>query len=279
MPFDRKTKVAVLVRGGVSPIDRAYQSIRRTPQEVGRVSIEACFSSIQKNLVSANPEADFDFIVHSWQVDMAKALDETFAPVKSKYVENSTFRKTIFLGVLKSRINALVKSPRFAVRALRHPFRSLAQDVSGISQAISIREVCRLFTSFCEAQNRSYDLVVILRPDVVILGKVTLGDMMAGAVRCNNYGDRCGDFRWVLPPTLVPKFTDLFSSIFSLRRVHEPHLWIRDYFDHIGVHYYQDEIRAGQDEEVLRKTRGNGVSFSKLMPFGLTRKEYDSYPG
>lgn len=76
--------MAVLVRGGVSPIQGRW-SMRKTPRDIKRVNVQACFASIRKNIVLANPNADFDFFVHSWQVDMAKELDLTFAPVASAY--------------------------------------------------------------------------------------------------------------------------------------------------------------------------------------------------
>jgi hypothetical protein len=46
--------------------------------------------------VLANPEADFDFFVHSCQVDMAKELDLTFAPVASAYEDNRIYRSQIY---------------------------------------------------------------------------------------------------------------------------------------------------------------------------------------
>jgi len=210
---------------------------------------------------------------------MAKELDLTFAPVASAYQYNRIYRSQIYLGVLRNLANAVARKPLLMAQRLRHPIKSLAQDIAGISQAISIREVCRLFSSFCDSNNRSYDVVVILRPDVVILRRVSISEGPAEDVRCNNYGDRCGDFRWVLPATLAPNFTNLYSSIFRHSRIHEPHVWIRDYFDYLGIPYSQDEIRAGHDEEVLRKTKESGVSFARLKSFGLEIEEYDSYPG
>jgi esterase/lipase superfamily enzyme len=114
--------VAVLVRGGVSATEGRW-SIRKTPRHIKRVNEQACFASIKRNIVLANPEADRDFFVHSWQVDMAKKLALTFTLVSSKYEENRIFRSQIYLGVLRNLANAVVRKPLLVAQRLGHPIK------------------------------------------------------------------------------------------------------------------------------------------------------------
>jgi hypothetical protein len=154
---------------------------------------------------------------------------------------------------------------------------SLAQDFSGISQSLSISKAVDLLKSQGSMNPTEYDLVILCRPDVILLEPLDLGNYSPEAITCNGYGDRQGDFRWVFGTKFMEYFIRL-PAHFKGRGIHQPHVWIRDYFDSNGLPYKMDEVKAGLGEEVLRKTRGNGIAFSDLEKYGLSHAEYIRYP-
>lgn len=272
-----KKTCAIVLRGGVSPIDRQYRSIRKQAAGTIKIDISAIRESIRLNIESQNADWDFTFFIFSWDKDLQASFENLYRPQAHQYIQNSDYRPRIWRLVIRNIANSLLYKPTLFIKKARNPIASLAQDFSGISQAFSISGGADLLASQCAAFGTEFDLVILARPDVVILEPIKLSDYRPDVVTCNAYKDRQGDFRWVFPPRFLGKFKDL-PEYFRDRGVHQPHTWIRDYFDSNGVAYEMDRVLAGQGEEVLRKTRGNGIPFSALEGFGLRESEYFAYP-
>lgn len=272
----KPNQVLVLVRGGVSPVARQYPSIRKIKTKQERVSLEVVGESIRKHLVQTNPDYDFTFGIHSWDGDLSLRILEAFHPAFSQFEENERYRKNIASLMFRSWINAARNLDLRAIsRIVRNPKAALAQDFSGISQALSIQMVSRLALSSVEVSK--FDWIVILRPDVIILADIFLSGYNREAITCNHHLDRRGDFRWILSPEKLDFFANLTSGILRHRQVHFPHTWIRDYADATGHEYEQDLLVAGRDEEVLRKTASSGIAYSLLKTYKLKEEEYRRY--
>lgn len=78
-----------------------------------------------------------------------------------------------------------------------------------------------------------------------------------------------------------PKWISLFQGILhsiDSGNFHKQHTWIRDFMQNTcGEAYLQDNILAGQDEEVLRQVKNSRISIDKLREFGVKDDEYESY--
>lgn len=276
MNSQRKT-CALVLRGGVSPIDRQYRSIRRQPLGIEKVSISAVRESLRRNLQECNPDWNFDFFLFSWDLDLEPEFKRLYDLKKYQFEANSKYRSAIWYLVMRNFINALVFDIAAFLRKVGNVKAALAQDFSGVSQSISIAKAVALVEGELSSGNSDYDLVVLVRPDVILLEEVDLDNYDPMATTCNAYKDRQGDFRWVLGAQFLVHFRNL-PDHFRQRGVHQPHSWIRDYFDSKRLPYKMDLIRAGIGEEVLRKTRGNGIAFTELEKFGLLESEFTRYP-
>jgi hypothetical protein len=272
----RKT-CALVIRGGVSPIDRQYRSIRKQPTGIEKVSISVVRQSLMRNLQDCNPDWDFDFFLFSWDSDLEPEFRRLYDLRKFQFESNAKFRARIWYLVFRNFLNALFFDQAAFGRKMFNIKASLAQDFSGISQSISIAKSVSLLDGEPTCGNSEYDLVVLIRPDVVLLEHIDLDAYSSMDITCNAYKNRQGDFRWVFGTQFLGHFQNL-PLHFRHRGVHQPHSWIRDYFDSKGVPYKMDSIRAGTGEEVLRKTRGNGIVFAELKKFGLSESEFNRYP-
>lgn len=265
------------MRGGVSPVARQYPSIRPVRRKPEQVSIEVVADSIQRHLVLPNEGYEFTFGIQSWDPDLRERFEALYKPAFELYEENRRFRSKILGLVLRSWSNALFQRHMAGINRIRSSWRAtLAQDYAGISQAIALSRVARLAISQTKTGD-TYDIVVILRPDVILLKDIDLGSYDSTQITCNGYLDMCGDFRWILSFRNLSFFANLERSFWSEGRVHIPHSWIRDHARIQNISYSQDDIRAGIDEEVLRKTRMNGIEFRTLKRYGLALDEYEAY--
>lgn len=265
------------MRGGVSPIDRQYRSIRKQPKGIEKVNIAVVRDSLLRNLQETNPSWDFDFLLFSWDLDLKPKYEHLYELQAQQFENNSQYRLQIWSLVLRGLVNALFFNFPVFRKKVANLKATLAQDFSGISQSISISKAGELLRTHNLARDSDYDLVILCRPDVVLLEPIYLENYDPKSITCNAYKDRQGDFRWVFGSQFLQHFVAL-PDHFKHRGIHQPHTWIRDYFDAKGLPYSMDGIRAGTGEEVLRKTRGNGISFAQLEKYGLSRTEYDRYP-
>ena len=147
---------------------------------------------------------------------------------------------------------------------------------AGLSQALAIQKAANLYLDY--DTRGEYDLVFLMRPDVMILKPIEIENYESGIVYCNGSakGGLQGDFRWVLPPRFLTHFTELLPSVRD-GHFHKVHVWIPEFFTRRGVPYRADNLVAGRDEEVLRNVRIVGIPFEKVAHFGITETQYGSY--
>lgn len=271
-----RKRALILMRGGISPISRQYSSIlpRRNPE---RISFEVCAASLRKNLYEANPDFEFTKLAFTWDVFLKQRLEEVFDLDGAKARLNYLYYPHILLATALNMIRLKPWSWRGAQIQRQGLAGNLARDFSGISQAISISKIAKMGQKYIRESQISFDLFIIVRPDVVLLKPLTLDNIPDSAVLCNHYLDSQGDFRWMAHPKYLDVFARLFKAIL-LGQIHKPHVWIRDYFKSLGIEYLSDSHKAGIDEEVLRKTKGSKISFSILEEYGLELDEYEKYP-
>jgi len=270
--------VLLVFRGGISPIDRQYSSIipRRNPQ---RVNIGAAASSIKKHLIDANPEFSFSSIGFTWDFAQRHHIRRTFG-LESISSKQNILYYPIIVSVAVLNLFRVAKSRDWErIRSSGGIKGTLSQDFSGISHAISLVKATRMAQKWIQDGNREISKVIFLRPDVLLLKDIRLVDYSDEAIYCNNYMGNQGDFRWIVHPRFLSKFSYLFSALLRGQVVHEPHKWIAKYFEQENLPYMGDSLLAGVDEEVLRKVRSSGIPFEKVEFTGLSFSEFSRYPG
>lgn len=241
------------------------------------MNISAAAKSIQRHLIDRNPDFSFSSIGFTWDHDQKKHIQKVFGLEAILAIRNILYYP-IILSVTLVNLVRLIRGGKWErIRSSGGLKGTLSQDFSGISQTISLTKASRMAEKWIKTRDDEIVKVIFIRPDVVLLKDIRLVDYDKDTVYCNNYMGNYGDFRWILDPQFLPKFSNLFSALVR-GQIHEPHKWIARYFESQGVAYKADYLMAGVDEEVLRKTRSSGIPFSRLEFTGLSFFEYSRYP-
>lgn len=285
--------VAVLVRGGIArESGRLLDPTQVSASSSEYVNYRACAEPLFRHLIAANPNLKFDFFLQSWNPDLRDELTAIYRPLASSFEWNTDYRSYLDSLVLRSQRNARIarffrwNSPanlisRLAVRLrgtakIDYPaIESFDESFAGISSTLAISKVISLFEA--NGDFGRYSQIVIVRPDVLLLRDINLSSYSAEYVYCNNFAERLGDFHWVLSPRNLKYFRRLIRSL-RYGNYYQLHKWVRDYFDKWAPNIYlADEIRAGVDEEVLRKIKSSGIPLESVEKFGITSAQYDKY--
>lgn len=286
-------KVALIFRGGVSrESGRLLGSNSVSTGQGEYVNFEACAKSVKKNLISENPEYEFDVFFQSWNPDLKPQIEEIYQPVATLYENNLKFSDLITELSFVSQKNAenftapksivsfgnLAKALRLS-NLLNVPNHDVVENFNetyaGISSALAIQKSIELFEA--NSSQDDYKVAVLYRPDVVLVQPIKLQNYDLSKIYCNKFAERMGDFHWITSPRNLSYFKEIVPSI-EKGNFYKLHKWIRDYFDsNTNVEYVSDDLTAGKDEEVLRKTKTSGISFEQLIEFGVTQDQYSRY--
>jgi len=269
-------RAALVLRGGVSRISGRLLN----PEEVSNsnsryINFKACAKSIQKNIIEANPDFQFDVFIQSWNPDLQTELSKIYSPKGVSFENNDKYAPMLHNLTVQSLKNQPRTTKQIVGRHIRSSSIEYKKTFAGISQALAMKKGVELINN--SSNSTDYEHVVLFRPDVVLLRAMNLAEYLDDFVYVNNYADLMGDFHWVFNPQRIELFSHLVDSIDS-GNYHQQHYWIRDYFRrHCGNGYVQDNILAGKDEEVMRQVRYSRVSFEVLKAYGVTEDEYHEY--
>lgn len=254
-------KVAICLRGAIAKITGTFfteNSLYRTGQYI---NYNACYNSIIKHIINPNlNQCSFDFFIHCWNIDLEKDLIKLYNPKKYLFEDNTPYNQEI---------SAKVKVPN---------------DFSGVSHSLSIKKSIELMKEYEQENNIKYNLVILFRPDLIILKDMLLKEYKLDKVYVNgnHLGDPDGDFHFIMNSEMAGQFKNLYHSIENGNPC-KAHFWMKNYINnYMKQELLKDNIIAGSDEEVLRKInvisiKNHKISIEKLLEYGLTRKEIENY--
>lgn len=269
-------KAALVLRGGVSRISGRLLNPGDVSNSNSRyINYRACAKSIQKNIIDANPDFQFDVFIQSWNPDLELELTKIYTPKGKSFEINDEYAPILHNLTTQS----LKNQPRSLKNGLGRRFNVTSieyrKTFAGISQALAMKKGVELVVH--SGNLSDYDHIILCRPDVVLLRAIDFAEYKDDFVYVNNYAELMGDFRWVFNPRSIGLFSDLVESI-ERGNYHQQHFWIRDFFvRHCGDTYVQDKILAGRDEEVMRQVRYSKIPFDVLRNFGVSEDEYSEY--
>ena len=205
------SRVALILRGGISRVSgRLLNPIDVSESKTTYVNFEACANSLRKNVMESNPDHQFDVYIQSWNPDLSKRLDALYEPRASIYESNMEFE-----SLLNHVTGLSIRNQRASGdldRLLRGREQGLfAETYAGISQALALKKAIGLLESHSTPEK--YDLIILARPDVVLLKPIKLSRYWRKAIYVNKYSKSMGDFRWVFRPEKRFVFSNLFDTI------------------------------------------------------------------
>lgn len=254
-------RVAICLRGAISRVGTAFTNkdeYNRASNEY--VNYKACYSSIMRHIVQANPNYEFDFFIHCWNVDLDTELSELYKPRAALFESNQ---------VHKAHIESLCVAP---------------SDFGGISQALSMKKSLGLMHAWEQKLGKTYDMVILYRPDVFLWKDMNLSNYRMDDVTIYvNAHDNCdGDFHFIMSSVTSRGFANLIDSTCN-GNPHALHCWIKRYVvHHLNKRLLMDTIYPGRHQEVLRKIWNFSIlaghlSIPQAAEYGLTQAQLESY--
>jgi hypothetical protein len=232
------------MRGAVSKESGAFFLKDLLYSSSNFVDYVACYHSIQRHIIEANPKCTFDVFCQSWNPELEKEITNLYRPVKSCFEDNRLYN---------DEISKKCKDDR---------------HFGGISQALSIQKSLQLKEGF-----QDYDLVILYRYDVLLWKDIrleTYTDLNAIYVNAHQGGN--GDFHFIMGDETSKDFMYLYDSL-DYGNTYEMHQWIQRYIVHfLKRKVIMDDIYPGIHQECIRKIH----DFS-IRPGHLTQEQLDSY--
>ena len=127
------------------------------------------------------------------------------------------------------------------------------ENYGGVSQLLSIKHAVELFEEVSKRRGLVYDRTILYRPDVLLWKDMRIDRYDRNTIYSNCHDSGRGDFHFVMNPSNLSIFKNAYDYV-SRQNEYQPHETFKRYVSHaLGIDIHDDEIRAGQDQEVVRK--------------------------
>ena len=242
-------RVALCMRGAVSKEVGAFFTKDQLYVPSNFVDYVACYHSIQRHILQANPNCTFDLFCQSWNPELERELTDLYHPLKSWFEDNRQYNEEI---------SAKCKNP---------------QDFGGISQALAFEKSIQLEKDYAQEKNLSYDWIILYRYDILLWKDIRLENYSdPDSVYVNAHPGGNGDFHFIMTQKIADMFMNLYYSV-ECGNPYVMHQWIQDYVVHfMKKRMIMDDIVPGVNQECIRKI----VEFS-IQPGHLSLAQFDSY--
>lgn len=218
-------RIAICLSGAMSKLGGRFLSPGSAHNNSPYIDYNICFNSTIKHIIKANTCHEFDFFIHSCNIDLKDDLEKLYKPKASLFEDETPF----YDEILKK-----CKIP---------------EDFGGISKSLSMKKSIILMESY----SKDYDLVIIYRPDILLLKDMIVEKYHPDNIYVNAFIEQRGDFHFVMSYDNAKEFKNLYDSL-DKGNFHHTHSWIKNYVLHfMNKNLIEDDIRAGIDQEVLRK--------------------------
>jgi hypothetical protein len=249
-------KIALILRGGISNT-RGKLSIDKNIDNKDYVNFKCVKNSLYKHLILNNKNYNFDFYVHSWNLDLKQDLIELYNPKNSSFENNE-----LYINDIKDKLSKCNASLEFYNQA---------------SQALAIKKSFELIKDSLY----DYKYIIFYRPDVLLWKNLDLSRYDIDNIYCNNYGDGQGDFHFVMSSRNAEKFSLVYDYLCEDNPPID-HIYIPKYSEKsMGKKILCDNIEAGVHQEVVRKLQNSldcgYLSAKDLFNYDISVNEIESY--
>jgi len=244
-------KVAICLSGTMSKIGDSFLTQNSLYNSNPYINFNTCYGSIKKHIINVNSNCEFDFFIHSWNMDLEHQLNALYSPKKSLFENNELYN---------DEINSKIK---------------IASDFAGISKSLSMKKSILLLEQYQQEISFQYDLIIIYRPDIVLLKDMNLQDYDCQKIYANSFANGNGDFHFIMNSDNLKLFKNLYDSLDKGNR-QITHFWIKNYVNNfMGKEITEDNIIAGTDQEVIRKIyigSNPNITMQTLLQYDLEYK-------
>jgi|APFre7841882630_1041343.scaffolds.fasta_scaffold29665_2 hypothetical protein len=268
--------VAILMNGAIARVSGKFERLGQLYRDGAYVNYKAIYNSIDRHIIQTNKNCTFDFFMHGWNYDIEKELIDLYNPLQYCLENNVIYESEITQKLDK--------------------FDSAPHQFALCSRWLSIKKVSDLFEKYVHDNSKTYDLVILYRPDIMLWKDMVLSNYTKESITANsknvmhNYG---GDFHWVMNPNTLEKFKMRYELDSP------PHGWnveshtnTRGWMKYVNTEFSipidMDDIEAGIHQAPIRyincdpgvchtPVKQGSVTHDQLYSYGFTKEEIDSY--
>lgn len=253
-------KAAILLRGAVSK--KSGPMTKDHDFQMGKavyVNYHATQKSIQKHIIEANPDYEFDFFIHTWNYDLEDDLRILYNPIKIQVEDNKKYSE---------QFEEKLKFCNVDDRCF-----------SQVSQLCAIKKVAELFDPY----KKNYDKVIVYRLDVLLWKNMSLNLYPDETIVINKSpatGNFSGDFHFVMSPDLIDKFGSFYDNISETYKPIVHKIYGNMIGGYLKLPLCEDNIVAPKNQEVTRKLKNiflKEIDEKTLSSFGMNFYEIYSY--
>lgn len=229
---NQKKRVAICIKGAVSKFNSpSMEKNFIYDLKNGYINYRATYNCFKKHILEPNKNFKIDIFLHCWNEDLKKDLVELYQPVLSLFENNEMYADEI---------------------SERSPDPWL---FSTTSQALAIKRVIQLKEEYERRNSFEYDIVIIYRPDLILLKDLIIDHYDLNKIYCNNFSwpeESCGDLHFVMSNGNSRAFKGLYDSAFR-GNIPKTHLWTKNYIiNFMGKEISMDGIIQGRDQQIAR---------------------------
>jgi hypothetical protein len=213
-------KVAFCFRGAMDKIKSGHYSRSHCDiyKDLPYVPFELVKVSIQKHIIDANPDYEFDFFIHSWNSDLESKFTELYNPKASCYENNSVYEEDIKKNIV-------------------HNFAYTSQQLS-ICKSIEIME------NYSIKNNIVYDYIISYRPDALLYKDMILEKYNIDNVYVNS--NVYEDFHFVMG----------YNDSLLFKQLYGKKMLFQNFVNRVMKKtLLADDIKCGLNQEILRKIK------------------------
>lgn len=202
-----------------------------------------------------------DVFIHSWNPNFRNTLERLYHPKVARYEDNEDDMPEI-------------QRMKHSLPHGRSPTRIPFPNLAAVSMTRSIAKVLKLIVDYQEATGHVYDSVYLCRPDVLLLGKISLnrsavryvfaGSKLKGRVPPVNMGEDVvfnsygmgghSDFHYLLSGRNAKAFSTIYDSLPSMTKPIVAHSgWVKEFLEKNNMRLRYADTMADADEQVYRK--------------------------
>lgn len=238
--INNKKKVAICLRGSMGKIKAGF--LKENPYvNLPYINYNACHNSIIKHIVNFNKNYDFDFFIHSWNPDLEKNMKKIYKPKASIFEKQTKYQNLINKNIIKN-------------------YGYTAHQL-GISKSLNVLK------KYVNNTNKKYNLVIIYRPDVMLMKDIDLNLYNEKNIYVNDSVNE--DFHFIMNFNNSMRFSNIFGKKMTFK----------EYINKI-LHskLTPDNIKCGIHQEVMRKLYSNSIKKHNIKEnffykYGITKKE------
>jgi hypothetical protein len=262
----KKKRVAICLKGAMSKktgnlhTKHRFDEYRQNKNYCDYKSVHNCFL---EHIIKPNrANYDIDVFLHSWNPDLENQLKNLYKPVSSLLEDNNLYSED-----------------------LEKKLKEVYPDETGLSSdkyafassSLSVKKSLQLKDDYEHENNFKYDIVLIYRPDVILLKDINFDkyDVHGNVIYCNHTWinphipmSAQGEYYWIMSSETSKAFKSIYEAKYEAKFICHQGIY---YFmrDVLHAEHRNDDVMHGVDITAARTEMITGIGSANLKKYGF----------